>query len=65
MIKDNPCKDCTKRKIGCHGKCKEYQAWREAYTELNNNIRNKKHQKGIGYLGIHYRKPSKCKGGKE
>ena len=24
-----PCKDCEKRELGCHGKCAEYQAFRE------------------------------------
>ena len=27
-----PCKDCSKRCIGCHCNCKEYQAF-EAYKE--------------------------------
>lgn len=24
-----PCKDCKKRKIGCHAECKEYKTWRK------------------------------------
>ena len=25
----NPCKDCQKREIGCHGKCEAYAKFRE------------------------------------
>ena len=57
-----PCRDCPNRKIGCHGKCEKYQGWNKEHSQLNKNIRRKKHQKGIGWLGEHYRKPSKCKG---
>jgi hypothetical protein len=37
-----PCKGCDKRVVGCHGNCKEYQAWtknavevREPFMEFN------------------------------
>lgn len=23
-----PCKDCTKREVGCHSKCKAYHDWK-------------------------------------
>lgn len=67
MIKDNPCKECVapKRHIGCHGPCQEYQEWRKQQDALNKELRNKKHQKGIGYLGEHWKSPSKCKGGQD
>ena len=29
-----PCKDCTRRKLGCHGRCPEYAEYREAAEEL-------------------------------
>ena len=30
MMADNPCKrDCERRKIGCHGKCADYAAFRK------------------------------------
>ena len=28
-MKDNPCRYCEKRQIGCHGTCKEYIEWRK------------------------------------
>ena len=31
-----PCKGCDNRKLGCHGRCKEYHAWQ------NDNERKKK-----------------------
>lgn len=31
----NPCKDCEKRKLGCHGFCQEYQAWKAELDEVN------------------------------
>ena len=30
----NCCRDCTKRKVGCHGTCKDYQEWLEEHKEL-------------------------------
>ena len=34
-MNDNcPCKDCfEKRKLGCHGFCEEYQAWKKDHEE--------------------------------
>lgn len=32
-VKINPCKDCTKRQVGCHGSCKEYGEWRAKRDE--------------------------------
>lgn len=29
-----PCKGCEKRVVGCHGKCKEYQAWTKNSVEI-------------------------------
>ena len=33
-LRDNPCKGCQDREIGCHGKCQPYKEWREAYTNF-------------------------------
>ncbi len=32
-IKQLKCKNCTKRYVGCHSKCKHYIEWKKAYTE--------------------------------
>ena len=29
-----PCKDCTDRSVGCHGKCEKYQAYRVKVDEM-------------------------------
>ena len=34
-----PCRDCTDRELGCHGKCERYMAYRE---ELNAQTRERK-----------------------
>lgn len=37
-----PCKDCSKRYLGCHSKCDEYQAFRAARDkELDENLKRK------------------------
>ena len=33
-----PCKDCQKRKIGCHAKCEEYLAYTKWYREQNERV---------------------------
>ena len=30
-----PCKGCFRRKLGCHGFCKEYQEWAASRHEIN------------------------------
>ena len=42
------CKDCTKRTVGCHGKCKEYIEWRKEYDEMKSKI--EKDRKADGFL---------------
>ena len=27
-MKNAPCKGCEDRRLGCHGKCEKYKAWR-------------------------------------
>lgn len=34
-----PCKDCEKRRLGCHGKCEEYKAFRAELDALNERRR--------------------------
>ncbi len=29
-----PCRDCEKRKVGCHGTCPEYKEWAEENDRL-------------------------------
>ena len=31
-----PCKNCTERKLGCHGTCERYKAWKD-YDQANKN----------------------------
>lgn len=31
---NSPCKDCTDRAVGCHGKCEKYQAYRLEVDKL-------------------------------
>ena len=33
-LRDNPCKNCTKRSLGCHARCKDYQNWNKGYHKL-------------------------------
>lgn len=36
---NNPCLNCTKRKLGCHSKCKDYQIFKEKVAELRKKQR--------------------------
>jgi hypothetical protein len=38
----NPCKDCTKREVGCHATCKEHKAWKDFYNKAR-DTRTKHH----------------------
>lgn len=49
-----PCKECTDRELGCHGRCERYAAFREEREELikrraamNDTIRNEAIHKTI------------------
>lgn len=33
-----PCKNCNKRKIGCHGECQPYLSWSKQKQEENARI---------------------------
>ena len=28
LHEENPCRDCTERHVGCHGKCSKYTEWK-------------------------------------
>lgn len=32
------CKDCTKREVGCHGKCEEYSRWQKSGIEIKQEL---------------------------
>lgn len=34
-----PCKGCTKRELGCHDRCEEYQTFKKEYAEVKEMIR--------------------------
>ena len=34
----NPCKDCTERTIGCHGKCEKYAEWVKKENAISDKI---------------------------
>lgn len=34
-----PCKGCTERYSGCHGKCDKYKSWSNDWNEANRLIR--------------------------
>ena len=38
LLSDNPCKDCTIRTIGCHGKCVSYIDWQTQWREQKEDI---------------------------
>lgn len=40
--KDNPCKDCPDRHIGCHSDCERYLARKKVYDEWNNKVFNER-----------------------
>lgn len=38
-MKNNPCKDCSRRQKGCHSNCNEYIIWRADKDLINSQIR--------------------------
>lgn len=34
----SPCKECTERSIGCHGKCEKYKKYRVIYQDEKQKI---------------------------
>lgn len=43
MIK-NPCRNCTKRVVGCHSTCKKYKDWKKADKERKQLIYENKNK---------------------
>lgn len=39
----NCCYECTKRKIGCHGTCEEYKAWKTKNKASTSYIKTKQY----------------------
>lgn len=39
--KPSPCKECTSRRLGCHGKCDSYKAWR---SDVDDVLRERQRQ---------------------
>ena len=35
-----PCKDCTKRELGCHDRCPEYAQFKVELEEINEKRKN-------------------------
>lgn len=40
--KDNPCKDCPDRHVGCRSDCERYLAWKKVYDEWNSKVFNER-----------------------
>lgn len=36
--KDNPCKDCSDRHVGCHATCERYLEWQTTYYEYKEKV---------------------------
>ena len=34
-----PCKDCTKRQVGCHAQCEDYKAYQDALEDYKRTVR--------------------------
>jgi hypothetical protein len=42
MKKDNPCRECTNRTIGCHSDCDKYNQWCKEHQQMKDEIRRKR-----------------------
>ena len=58
----NSCQGCTKRKVGCHGTCKEYKELLEEHHRIKAEAKKKRKSfmtisinKGENYEKTHYR----------
>ena len=38
----SPCKDCDKRKLGCHGICNDYMEYKKSAANMNKLVTTKK-----------------------
>ena len=41
MKKDNPCRECTDRTIGCHSICNKYKQWCKEHQQMKEEIRRR------------------------
>ena len=57
-----PCKDCTKRYLGCHDRCKDYQEFHKEQMELR-EIRRRRKDQFYGSLSINRKKKRRNKNG--
>lgn len=51
----SPCKDCTKRVVGCHSSCESYCSWRNNQDIENARLHSEKHFEHI-VEGLEYKK---------
>lgn len=56
----SPCFNCTKRSIGCHGKCNAYDDYKEKLNDYNTAYRKEAESKSIGFDYFN-RNPDACK----
>jgi len=63
QMKQAPCKDCTKRELGCHGKCELYKEFQVETQEFKRNIKKQKRESNehIAYLKDVKEKHRRCK----
>lgn len=45
----NPCKNCAKRHVACHSKCKEYKAWKAEWDKRKEHERKQKEKENISW----------------
>lgn len=43
----NPCRNCTKRHIACHSKCKEYIAWKAEWDKRKEHENKQKEKENL------------------
>lgn len=41
-MKKGPCYGCTRRKMNCHGSCKEYEEWLIYYQAIKDDLKDKR-----------------------
>ena len=46
---NQPCKDCEKRHVGCHGKCNDYKEWHKEHLIQKRKEWNTRYQWKDGY----------------
>lgn len=49
----SPCIDCTKREVGCHGRCGEYMDFKERMEQVKKR-RNDEHKRNYSYKVIYW-----------